>query len=449
MSRADTIAAIATAPGAGGVGVVRISGPAAAAIAQHLLGRPPRPRHAHYCAFRDGSGAIIDRGLLLWFPAPRSFTGEDVLELQAHGSPVVLRLLVARAVQLGARHARPGEFSERAFLNGKLDLAQAEAVADLIASGSEAAARAAQRSLEGEFSTRVGALAAVMVDLRSYIEAALDFPDEDIDFLAAPELASRLAGVRSDLDDLLAAARRGVRLADSLHVVIIGRPNVGKSSLLNALAASERAIVTDIAGTTRDVLRETIDLDGVTMTLVDTAGLREAGDVVEQEGIRRARAELERADLALLVIDDAAGVPDDDRALLASLPPGVVHIVIHNKIDRAAAAPRRAVDDEIVHLWLSAKSGAGLDLLAAELKRHAGHADAGEGAFTARARHVAALERARGHFDAAEATLTHGAGAELAAEELRHAHQALGEITGEFTPDDLLGAIFSTFCIGK
>jgi len=448
VSQADTIAAIATAPGAGGLGVVRVSGPLASVIARRLYGRAPRSRHAHYCAFRDVEGAVIDRGLLLWFPAPRSFTGEDVLELQAHGSPVVLRMLVARMVELGARHARPGEFSERAFLNGKLDLVQAEAVADLIASGSQAAARAAQRSLDGEFSTRVGTLARAIVELRSHVEAALDFPDEDIDFLAAPELRQQLARVRAGLDDLLAAARRGVRLADGLHVVIIGHPNVGKSSLLNALAASERAIVTDIAGTTRDVLRETIDLDGMSLTLVDTAGLRESGDRVEQEGIRRARTELERADLVLVMVDETVA-PDDVAALERGLPAGVVHMVVHNKIDRGHAVPRAAVDGGVTHLWLSARSGAGLDLLAAELKRHAGHSEGTEGAFTARARHVAALERARAHFQAGEAILASGAGGELTAEELRQAHQALGEITGEFTPDDLLGAIFSTFCIGK
>ena len=445
---AATIAAIATPPGAGGIGALRVSGPAAATLARAFLGRAPRPRHAHYAAFRDAAGELLDRGILLWFPAPHSFTGEDVLELQAHGSPVVLRLLLARAIELGARHARPGEFSERAFLNGKLDLAQAEAVADLIASGSEAAARAAQRSLEGAFSRRVAAQAHQLVALRSYVEAALDFPDEEIDFLAAPELLGRLADARRGLDELLAASRRGVRLADGLHVVIVGRPNVGKSSLLNALAASERAIVTDIAGTTRDVLRETIDLDGIALTLADTAGLREAGDPVEAEGMRRARAELARADLALLVTDDAPSA-GADQALLDELPAGVPHLVIHNKIDRDGRTPALDKRDSVVHVLLSARSGAGLDLLVGELKRRAGQGEAGEDAFTARARHVAALERARDHLEVAAHLLQAHAGAELAAEELRQAHQALGEITGTFTPDDLLGAIFSTFCIGK
>ncbi|MET0224962.1 MAG: tRNA uridine-5-carboxymethylaminomethyl(34) synthesis GTPase MnmE, partial [Dokdonella sp.] len=390
---------------------------------------------------------LLDDGIALYFAAPASFTGEHVVELQTHGSPVVLRLLLARVVELGARHARAGEFSERAFLNGKLDLAQAEAVADLIASGSEAAARAAQRSLDGAFSERVHALTAAVIRLRSYIEAAIDFPDEDIDFLAAPQLARELGELRNQLADLLASARRGVRLADGLHVVIVGRPNVGKSSLLNALAASERAIVTEIAGTTRDVLRETIDLDGIALTLVDTAGLRDAGDIVEREGIRRARAELERADLALLVTDAVHAA--DDLTLLAEVPAQAARIVVHNKIDLGGAAAQRATRDDAEHIWLSARSGAGLDLLIAELKRHAGYGEAGDGAFSARARHVAALERARDLLAAAESALTVQRAGELAAEELRQVQHALGEITGEFSSEDLLGSIFSSFCIGK
>jgi tRNA modification GTPase len=446
-THADTIAAVATAPAAAGVGVLRVSGPHADAIARTFLGREPKPRHAHYAAFRSGDDSVIDRGLLLWFPAPHSYTGEHVLELQTHGSPVVLRMLLARAVELGARHARPGEFSERAFLNGKLDLAQAEAVADLIASGSEAAARAAQRSLDGVFSERVHALTTATIRLRSYIEAAIDFPDEEIDFLAAPQVSADLAALRTQVDELLAAARRGVRLADGLHVVIIGRPNVGKSSLLNALAASERAIVTEIAGTTRDVLRETIDLDGIALTLVDTAGLRDAGDVVEREGIRRARTELERADLALLVTDEAGA--GQDLALLADLPASAARIVVHNKIDLADARAHVEMHDGAAHVWLSARNHEGLDLLIAELKRHAGQGEASDGAFTARARHVAALDAARDHLALAADALAIRRAAELAAEELRQVQQALGEITGEFSSDDLLGSIFGSFCIGK
>ncbi|MDR2012377.1 MAG: tRNA uridine-5-carboxymethylaminomethyl(34) synthesis GTPase MnmE [Rhodanobacter sp.] len=443
----DTIAAVATAPGAGGIGVLRLSGSRAAAIAQTILGRTPEPRYAHYTALRDREGAIIDRGLLLWFPAPRSYTGENVLELQTHGSPVVLRLLLARVLELGARPARAGEFSERAFLNGKLDLAQAEAVADLIASGCAAAARAAQRSLEGVFSKRVHALTEGVVRLRVQIEATIDFSEEDIDFLAAPHLAADLRSLAVRLDNLLREAQRGVRLADGLHAVIVGRPNVGKSSLLNALAASERAIVTDIAGTTRDVLRETIELDGIALTLVDTAGLREAGDAIEREGIRRARAELERTDLAILVSDDAQA--DADLALLSGIAPTAAQIVVHNKIDLAHTPPRSESRDGRLHLWLSVKTGAGLDLLVAALKPHAGGGESSEGAFTARARHVAALERARDNLAGAENALIAQYAGELAAEELRQVQHALGEITGEYSSDDLLGAIFSTFCIGK
>lgn len=447
MSSADTIAAIATPPGSGSIGIVRLSGPAAPAIAGVLLGRPPRPRHAHFCRFLDADGQAIDHGLLIHFPAPHSFTGEHVVELQAHGSPVALRRLLARIVELGARQARPGEFSERAFLNGRLDLAQAEAIADLIAAGSEAAARSAMRSLDGAFSDRVRAVTEATIRLRVWIEAAIDFPEEEIDFLAAPELARGLADLRAQLADVLAGARRGARLADGLHVVIVGRPNTGKSSLLNALAAAERAIVTDIPGTTRDVLRESIDLDGVALTLVDTAGLRDADDRVEQEGIRRARAELAKADVAILVTDDAHA--DTDRALLDGLPDTATRLIVHNKIDLAARTPESRLHDGDRHLWLSAQTGAGLPLLTVELERLAGRDDAGEGSYSARARHVAALERASASLQAAEAALTEARAGELAAEELRQVQHALGEITGEFSDEDLLGRIFADFCIGK
>ncbi len=443
----DTIAAIASAPGAGGVGVVRVSGPQAAAIARSLLGRQPRPRHAHLAALRAAAGEVIDRGLVLWFPAPRSFTGEDVLELQAHGSPVVLRRLLARTLELGARAARPGEFSERAFLNGKLDLAQAEAIADLIASGSEAAARAAMRSLEGEFSRRVHALTERVTRLRLWIEAAIDFPEEEIDFLAAGDLRDELDATRAEHAALLDATRRGVRLVDGLHVVIAGRPNTGKSSLLNALAANDRAIVTDVAGTTRDVLRETVDLDGISLTLVDTAGLRDSDDRVEQEGMRRARSELERADLALLVSDDAHA--EADRALLDGLAPTAGVLVVHNKIDLDGSPARSETRSAGLHVWLSARSGEGLDRLVAELRRLAGIGEPGDGAFSARARHVDALERAGHHLQAAQRNLVDARAGELAAEELRLVQHALGEITGEVSADDLLGRIFADFCIGK
>lgn len=443
---ADTIAAIATAAGHAGIGVVRISGPLAPAIAAQLLGRVPRERHAHWASFADRDGAIIDRGLLLYFAAPRSYTGEHVVELQAHGNPLLLGALLARSFELGARPARAGEFTERAFLNGKLDLAQAEAVADLIASTSQTAARAAQRSLDGEFSRRAEALSAQLVRVRTWIEAAIDFPEEEIDFLAAPALRAEMDALRLALDDLLAAAQRGVRLTDGLHVVIVGRPNVGKSSLLNALAAGERAIVTEIAGTTRDVLRESVTVNGIALTLADTAGLRDTDDVVEREGVRRARAELARADLALLV----CAPPDEsvDPGLLSALPAGATRIIVHNKIDLGAQAPRIEQRNGNSHVWLSARSGIGIDLLAAELQRHAHAGEGSEGAFSARARHVAALQRAQLACTQAASALAAQQG-ELAAEELRQAQHAIGELTGAFTSDDLLGEIFASFCIGK
>ena len=447
MESTETIAAIATPQGAGGIGIVRVSGPRARPIAQALTGKNPQARKVYFCAFRDRNGAILDRGLALYFATPKSFTGEDVLELHAHGSPVVLNLLLQRACELGARAAHPGEFSERAFLNGKLDLAQAEAVADLIAAGSETAARAALRSLEGEFSRAVHMLFEALTNLRAWLEAALDFPEEEIDFLSAPQLTDGLHRLQTQLDDLLAATRRGVVLRDGLHVVIVGRPNTGKSSLLNALAQSERAIVAEIAGTTRDVLRESVTLDGVVLTLADTAGLRESADSVEAEGIRRARAELERADVAILVTE--TGQAEIDRALPDACPPTAARIIVHNKIDLSGEKPHRAADQQgQIHIWLSAQAGAGLDILREELKRLAGHGDATQGAFSARARHVQALETVAEHLRTAAQHLQERTG-ELAAEELRQAQQALGEITGEFSSDDLLGKIFSTFCIGK
>ena len=446
-AQGDTIAAIATAAGAGGIGIVRLSGRDAHVIAIRLLGRKPKPRHAHFCAFNESDGSLIDHGLLLYFPAPQSFTGEDVVELQAHGSRILLGCLLERVIELGARQARAGEFSERAFLNGKIDLIQAEAIADLIASGSQAAARAAVRSLEGEFSRRVHALSEAVVRLRVWIEAAIDFPEEEIDFLAAPQLLDDFSATRARIDDLLAASRRGVRLADGLHVVIVGRPNAGKSSLLNALAASERAIVTDVPGTTRDLLRETIDLDGIGITLVDTAGLRDSEDVVEIEGIRRARDELRRADLAVLVSNDAQ--LDQDLPLLAALPAETARIIVHNKIDLDTGAARHAVIDGVEHVWLSARTGAGLELMVGALRNAAGYGEGDAGAFSARSRHVEAIERAREHMQSAHVALSEQRAGELAAEELRQVQHALGEVTGDFSNEDLLGRIFADFCIGK
>lgn len=442
---ADTIAAIASAPGAAGVGVVRVSGPAVPAMARTLLGRTPQPRLAHFAAFRDQAGELIDRGLLLHFPAPASYTGEHVLELQGHGSAVLLDQLLRRCCELGARLARPGEFTERAFLNGKLDLAQAEAVADLIAARSQAGARAALQSMEGVFSRKVAAVLRELITLRVHIEAAIDFPEEEIDFLADPAIARQLEAVRAELAGLLREARRGLRLNDGLRVVIIGRPNAGKSSLLNALAGSDRAIVNAAAGTTRDVLRESLNLDGIALELADTAGLRDSDDEVEREGVRRAHGELQRADVALLVTD--AEHASADLAFFAALPASVERLVLVNKIDRDGLAPQREQRDHAHWLWASAKTGAGLDALREHLKQLAG-AGSGEGAFSARRRHVLALEQVDVHLHSTANQLAHGAG-ELAAEELRHAQHALGEITGSYTSDDLLGAIFGSFCIGK
>ena len=442
----DTIVAIATAPGAGGVGVVRLSGPRSQAIAESICLYALVPRHAHYVRFHDEHGESIDDGIALYFAAPASYTGEDVVELQAHGSPVVLQELVARCCALGARMARPGEFSERAFVNGKLDLAQAEAVADLIAASDARSARAARRALDGVFSQQVEALAAELLALRVHVEAAIDFADESIETLGGRILRERLAAARTALATLLAQAARGQKLRDGVHAVIVGPPNAGKSSLLNALAGSERAIVTDIAGTTRDLLRETIRLDGVELTLVDTAGLRSDGDAIEREGMRRARAELERADLAIVVLD--ARDPDSGRAAVADAIVAVPQqLWLHNKADLLEAERNDAGDGGLL---VSARTGAGLDTLHARLRALSlgDGSEPGDGAFTARARHVEALQRAGSAVAAAEDELSHET-LELAAEALRQAHDALGEITGRIAPDDLLGHIFSAFCIGK
>ena len=431
------------APGSGGIGVVRISGGGARAIAKALCGIAPEPRRAQLTAFAGTDGTAIDRGLALFFAAPHSFTGEDVLELHAHGSPVVLDALVRRACELGARTARAGEFSERAFLNGKLDLSQAEAVADLIAARSEAQARAALRSLDGEFSRRADVLANLIVRLRVEIEAAIDFSDDAAESASKPVIERLFEEATHGLQALLDAARRGARLTDGMHAVIVGEPNVGKSSLLNALAGNDRAIVTDIPGTTRDVLRESIVLDGVEFTLADTAGLRESADVVEGEGIRRARAELARADLVLRVVESAITTAD----LFDGTPPAAKRIVIVNKIDLEGVPPSRNERDGTIFIALSARTGEGLDLLRATLREAALGGERG-GEFSARTRHVLALERADVSLRRAQAALA-TATPELVAEDLLAAQHALGEIVGTFTSEDLLGAIFSTFCIGK
>jgi tRNA modification GTPase len=447
MPAPDTIAAIATAAGPGGIGVIRISGPLALTIAQSFLGKTPKPRHAHRCRFRDAAGEAIDDGLLLAFPGPRSFTGEDVIELQAHGSPIALGLLLARCRELGARDARPGEFSERAYLNEKLDLAQAEAIADLIASGSASAARAAMRSLEGDFSQRVDDLSRQLIELRVYVEAAIDFPEEEIDFLGTAELRARFAAVDLCLHELLAATRQGQRLRDGLHLVILGAPNSGKSSLLNALAGNDRAIVMPIAGTTRDLLREHLNLDGMPVTVVDTAGLRESQDVVEIEGIRRATAEAGRADLLLWVAD--ASAPDERSVLHPGNFAAIPTIHVHNKIDLIDAAAHTESRADGLHVFLSARTGAGVDGLRQAVRAHAGLGEGSSGVFSARARHVDALKRTQAALASARAQALDAGRGELAAEDLRRAHDALGEVLGRFTSDALLGAIFSSFCIGK
>jgi tRNA modification GTPase len=447
-SKARTIAALATPPGRGGIGVLRVSGPKALGIAHDLLGFHPKPRHAHHAAFKDAQGSALDHGIVLFFPAPASFTGEDVLELQGHGGPVVLDMLVARLLELGACLARPGEFSERAFLNGKLDLAQVEAIADLIDAGSEAAARSALRSLAGEFSRRIHALVEALIALRTYVEAAIDFPEEEIDFLSDTRIGRELEALASGLTALAGSAQQGCLLHDGMTVVLAGRPNSGKSSLLNALAQQESAIVSPTPGTTRDVVRERIQIDGLPLHILDTAGLRDGTDAVEAEGVRRARAALARADRVLLLVDDSHDAESELAALRAELPAGLPVTVVRNKIDLSGRASGFAQSPDGPSIALSAKTGAGLEALRAHLKTCMGFQAAGEGTFMARRRHLDAIARARAHVAQGQQLQQARAG-ELLAEELRLAQHALGEITGEFTPDDLLGRIFASFCIGK
>lgn len=444
----DTICAVATPAGRGGVGIVRASGPAAAQMASALLGSNPMPRYAHFTRFRNSAGELLDEGILLYFPAPASFTGEDVVELQGHGGPVVLDRLLQRLLELGGRLARPGEFSERAFLNGKLDLAQAEAIADLIAAGSEESARAALRSLQGDFSKNIEELVAALIELRVYVESAIDFPDEEIDFLSDGEVEARLAAIETRLAQVFKSAQRGQLLRDGMTVVIAGRPNAGKSSLLNSLAGYEAAIVTEIAGTTRDVLREHIHIDGMPLHVIDTAGLRDSADPVEQEGIRRAWQAIEQADRILLLVDDRDGLGEIEQTILDKLPASIGVTKIRNKIDLSGASAGIDESDAGVEIRLSALTGAGLPLLREHLKASMGF-DGQSGGFLARRRHLDALTRAEEHLLAGRRQLQDYQAGELLAEDLRRAQDALSEITGEFTSDDLLGEIFSSFCIGK
>jgi len=442
----DLIAAVATASGRSGIGIVRLSGPNLASIACSLTGILPQPRVATLARFHDTTGGEIDEGIALYFPAPHSYTGEDVLELQGHGGPVVMQLLLRRCLELGARLAEPGEFTRRAYLNNKLDLAQAEAVADLIEASTAAAARSAVRSLSGEFSRSVRELVERLIALRMLVEATLDFPEEEIDFLRQSDAAGQLTGLTGDVGKLLRGSRQGSLLRNGLHVVIAGQPNVGKSSLLNRLAGEERAIVTAVPGTTRDALRETIQVQGIPLHIVDTAGLRETEDEVEQLGIARSWKEIERADVVLHLLDARVGLTPADQAIAARMPTGVEQITLFNKCDLAAHPFNREESAGRVSLWLSAKTGEGMGVLEKELLRIAGWQAGAEDVFLARERHLMALEKARSHLQAALSRPDH---LELYAEELRLAQEALSEITGEFTPDDLLGEIFSRFCIGK
>jgi tRNA modification GTPase len=448
----DTIAAIASAPGRGAVGVIRVSGPSVPQIAESIVGNLPAPRIAQFAHFLGQDGAPLDRGLVLYFPAPASYTGEHVLELQGHGGVLVLDSLLRRLLELGCRMARPGEFSERAFLNGKIDIAQAEAIADLIDAGSVEAARAAVRSMQGEFSAHIHELQAQITELRTLVEAAIDFPDEELDFVPGSELGRRIAKIFMSFDAITAAARQGALLREGLNVVIAGKPNAGKSSLLNKLVGDEVAIVTDQPGTTRDVLRQQVHLDGLPLNLIDTAGLRRATDVVEAEGVRRALAELERADRVLYMLDATLlgeSRASDLAAELDELPKGVPVTLVFNKIDLSGAQASVDESRDPPQVFLSVRTGAGLDLLRAHLKSRAGYRSGDSGALSARRRHLDALERARTCVAQAAQTLAATRAFELFAEELRLAQLALGEITGEFSSDDLLGEIFGSFCIGK
>lgn len=448
----DTIAAQATPPGRGGVGIIRLSGPASAAIAEAIIGYCPAPRKAVYGPFQGERGPV-DEGIALFFPGPHSFTGEDVLELQGHGGPVIMDMLLERCLQLGARPARPGEFSERAFLNDKMDLAQAEATADLIEASSRSAAENALHSLQGEFSSRVQALVERLIQLRLYVEAAIDFPEEEIDFLADGQVAARLDEVRDALGKVRAAAGQGALIREGMSVVIAGRPNAGKSSLLNALTEQDTAIVTDIAGTTRDVLREHIQLDGMPLHIIDTAGLRDTPDAVEQIGVARAWAEIEKADRVLLLFDASTTDATDPMAIwpefVERLPDQSRLTLVRNKIDTSGETPGIDLSTTPPVIRLSAQTGEGVDNLKEHLKAVMGFSATTEGRFSARRRHLDALERAAIALANGQAQLEDHAAGELLAEDLRDAQQALGEITGEFSADDLLGEIFGSFCIGK
>ena len=446
MTGRESIAAIATAAGRGGIGIVRVSGTSIEAIVHGIVGRVPLPRKAQRAAFLDARRGVIDEGVVLYFPRPHSYTGEDVLELHGHGGPIVLREILNRCVELGARLARPGEFTERAYLNGKLDLAQAESVADLINATTAAAARSALRSLQGAFSGEVEALAHAVMELRMVVEATLDFPEEEIDVLSQSELSGRLSVLRSRVERVFEAARQGSLLRSGIQVVLAGQPNVGKSSLLNILAGEDLAIVTDIPGTTRDLIRQTINLEGVPAHIFDTAGLRESRDPVEMAGMDRAWKAIEKGDVVVLLMDARQGETVEDRNILQRLPQALPVVRVMNKIDLLAGQAARESTDGGRTLWLSARTGAGIELLRHALLEIVGWQADGEGIYMARERHLEALSKVRSHLIQAESVRTN---LELLAEELRLSQGALASITGSVTSDDLLGEIFSRFCIGK
>ena len=449
----DTITAVATPPGRGGVGIVRVSGPAVAEIAEAVIPATLRPRYAHHGPFMAAEGEVIDEGLALFFKGPHSFTGEDVLELQGHGGPIIMDRLLKRVTDLGARLARPGEFSERAFLNDKLDLAQAEAISDLIESTSEQAARNAVRTLQGAFSERVHALTEELIRLRIYVESAIDFPEEEIDFLADGLVEKDLQDVINNLDQVFQEAHQGAIMRDGMTVVIAGRPNAGKSSLLNTLAGRDTAIVTEIAGTTRDILREHIHIDGMPLHIIDTAGLRDSDDYVEQIGVARAFNEISQADRVLLMVDASTTDSENPHTIwpefVDKLPAGEKITVIRNKIDLTSETVAMKETDDLAVIRLCAQSGQGIDLLRQHLKGCMGFSSTVEGSFSARRRHIEALQLAGKYLITGQQQLLGASAGELLAEDLRLAQQALGEITGEFSSDDLLGRIFTSFCIGK
>lgn len=446
MAAHDLIAAIATAPGRSGIGVIRLSGPGVPSLIEQIVGRPLQPRRATLADFRDHHGAPIDQGLALYFPAPHSYTGEDMLELQGHGGPVVLQLLLRCCLELGARVAEPGEFTKRAYLNDKLDLAQAESVVDLIDATTAEAARCAVRSLHGVFSEHIHGLTRALIELRALVEATLDFPEEEIDFLKQTDAAGRLCSLQQQLEAVLEASRQGSLLREGIHIVLAGPPNVGKSSLLNRMAGEELAIVTDIPGTTRDAIRQIIDVGGIPAHIIDTAGLRESEDLVEKLGIARTWSAIEKADLVLLLEEAARGETPEDRAILEQLPQHLPCLRVMNKVDLTDHPPAVETRDGATRVWLSAKTGAGMDLLREAVLKTIGWHGTGEGLYMARERHLQALKAAREHLQRAT---EQGRRPELFAEELRLAQDALSSITGAFTADDLLGEIFSRFCIGK